>query len=712
MRSTLEEDQTICSTSNELRLADNSTQHQKSAPHGAPAAVPEWLIPISPTANLNTACNECQDRMLRAASAGIIDFFTIEEESNCTLCCMLRAKADIMGIWSCIDMRQMPEEDTIRVKRFTVAVQNGLRGMRSQYAIVPPQDDVAHLSIHSKDQEAVHPWKINFGNLKAKLSCCLANHGAHCNTKEKSSIQGLQVINCKTRMIELAEDDTEYVSLSYVWGKYGASKNAATLNEADTFAQRQPTNTTTFPRELPRKLELTIEDAIRVTLEMGFSFLWVDKYCIDESNPVEKNRHIRNMDSIYHSAAFTIIAAAGDDADHGLPGVSTRPRTSRTSCRVGNFLVLSGALHNGTETEYRPNQSDVLAQSTWNSRAWTYQEGLLSRRCLVFTDEQASFACRLTLVADGAETRPTAPKFSLEKQLHSGFLWREIAAVGIGSRPAEIASRIYEYSQRQLTRADDILNAFSGILRAFEKMDPPTYHLWGVPILSGTRGSDGGSRRPADVNRPLCDGFLRGLLWKADSPCVRRAGFPSWSWAGFSATKVVLFGLNLEVNLEDKGTDGESVRLYVELMDETIRSWAETEKRRYLKYVPCPPSRFLWLDAWTIQIKIRVQKAKANAASFGAVDRLFASYVDDSSRGVEVEGYDGDFLDFVKSQARKQRIFTSVILGSLSWSVLYAIVVWKVEGIAERAGIFRVDKLWYNEKIPMERLERQLTRLG
>ncbi|KAF9636489.1 hypothetical protein BFW01_g7385 [Lasiodiplodia theobromae] len=181
-------------------------------------------------------------------------------------------------------------------------------------------------------------------------------------------------------MIELAEGETEYVALSYVWGKYGASMNTAILNEADAFAHRQPANKTTFPRELPRKLELTIEDAIQVTLEMGFSFLWVDKYCIDENNPAEKKRHIRNMDSIYQDAAFTIIAAAGDDADYGLPGVSTRPRTSRTSCRVGNFLVLSSGLHNGTETEYRPNQTDVLSQSKWNSRAWTYQEGLLSRR--------------------------------------------------------------------------------------------------------------------------------------------------------------------------------------------------------------------------------------------------------------------------------------------------------------------------------------------
>ncbi|KAF4539250.1 uncharacterized protein LTHEOB_10414 [Lasiodiplodia theobromae] len=282
-------------------------------------------------------------------------------------------------------------------------------------------------------------------------------------------------------MIELAEDQTEYVALSYVWGKYGVSENAAILNEADAFAQPQPANKKTFPRELPRKLDLTIEDAIQVTLEMGFSFLWVDKYCIDENNPAEKKRHIRNMDSIYQDAAFTIIAAAGDDADYGLPGVSTRPRTSRTSCRVENFLVLSGGLHNnngGTETtEYRPNQTDVLSQSKWNSRAWTYQEGLLSRRCLVFTDEQASFACRLMMVADGSETRPT-PGFSLEKQLHSGFLWQEIAAVGIGGRPAEIASRIYEYSQRQLTRPEDILNAFSGILRAFEKMDPPTSFFW------------------------------------------------------------------------------------------------------------------------------------------------------------------------------------------------------------------------------------------
>ena len=38
-------------------------------------------------------------------------------------------------------------------------------------------------------------------------------------------------------------------------------------------------------------------------------------------------------------------------------------------------------------------RSDI-AKSKWNTRAWTYQEALLSRRRLVFTPRQVYFQCR------------------------------------------------------------------------------------------------------------------------------------------------------------------------------------------------------------------------------------------------------------------------------------------------------------------------------
>jgi len=39
-----------------------------------------------------------------------------------------------------------------------------------------------------------------------------------------------------------------------------------------------------------------------------------------------KHIQINNMDLIYSEAQLTIVAAAGEGADFGLPGISSRPR--------------------------------------------------------------------------------------------------------------------------------------------------------------------------------------------------------------------------------------------------------------------------------------------------------------------------------------------------------------------------------------------------
>jgi hypothetical protein len=94
------------------------------------------------------------------------------------------------------------------------------------------------------------------------------------------------------------------VTLSYVWGHSPAASGAG-------------------PGSLPKTFERTIEDAITIAVVLGFRYLWVDRYCIPQDNPAEKNSQIQRMGDIYANSALTIIAAAGDDAEFGLPGVSS-----------------------------------------------------------------------------------------------------------------------------------------------------------------------------------------------------------------------------------------------------------------------------------------------------------------------------------------------------------------------------------------------------
>lgn len=44
--------------------------------------------------------------------------------------------------------------------------------------------------------------------------------------------------------------------------------------------------------------------------------------------------------------------------------------------------------------------SDSIKQSKWATRGWTYQEGCLSRRRLIFTEKEVLFLCNKLLVKE------------------------------------------------------------------------------------------------------------------------------------------------------------------------------------------------------------------------------------------------------------------------------------------------------------------------
>ncbi|KAF2786839.1 HET-domain-containing protein, partial [Melanomma pulvis-pyrius CBS 109.77] len=173
----------------------------------------------------------------------------------------------------------------------------------------------------------------------------------------------LRVIDCRARTVRLAEPHEPYICLSYVWGKY------STISTFDGAA-------------LPSGLPQTIEDAIFVALELGIPQLWVDQYCINQKDLEEKMKTIQDMNLIYGGAELTIVAASGEDASGGLPGIRGTPRQIRRLVKSGDCTFWMSK-----------DISMSFRSSRWNTRGWTYQEGLLSRRRLVFTDARLYCQC-------------------------------------------------------------------------------------------------------------------------------------------------------------------------------------------------------------------------------------------------------------------------------------------------------------------------------
>lgn len=350
------------------------------------------------------------------------------------------------------------------------------------------------------------------------ISACDTHHPLCTASESRETAPDVQFINCQTRSVVSGNDlpsAAEYVALSYVWG-------------IKTPAKAGPETSIRPGNSLPEHVPAVIADAIKVTLALGFQYLWVDKYCIDQKNQATKHKQIFHMDAVYRHASLTIIAAAGADESTGLPGVTQDRTAKQTSIQTDEVNILSTL----------PSPVHQIVESKWASRAWTFQEAILSRRRLVFTEDQLYFECDSmhcyeSLCVSFDMLYATNGRHS---DAHNDFIKPKL--FGFGHQTAGILTYIHcaeEYSTRSLTFDEDSLNAFTGVTRSLEKSRmPPVRNICGIPFL-----------HPGDVATPSCNYLqmlLAGLSWRhkptSRSAPRRRKEFPSWSWAGWAGPVV------------------------------------------------------------------------------------------------------------------------------------------------------------------------------
>lgn len=220
-----------------------------------------------------------------------------------------------------------------------------------------------------------------------------------------------------------------------------------------------------------------------------------------------KTNQIIQMNKIYAHAYLTIVAAAGQDASYGLPGVGDQLRHAQGQVAVArNFDAI----------QICPHTSAELDRAAWSRRGWTYQEGYLSPRRLIFTDHQVSYLCGTSHFSESIRE----PKHFNYPRRAANFnhiipsLSDGAAAMWDDLKRRQLAN----YTRRRLTNECDSLNAILGIFRMFQ----PTgiRHVHGIPVQ--VAGYPTGS--------PLA--FPLAWHHEAERP-RRRCQFPSWSWSGW-----------------------------------------------------------------------------------------------------------------------------------------------------------------------------------
>jgi hypothetical protein len=408
----------------------------------------------------------------------------------------------------------------------------------------------------------------------------------------------LTVIDCTTRHLVRLPLENHYVTLSYVWGKAMGQIRRGTPRRPDStlgglrLAGTDKSGESDKAAALPTNPPLTIEDSLRVCKALDYRYLWIDRYCIPQSDRQLRARQLQQMDDIYCGSALTIIACAGAGPQYGLPGVS-RPRTPCPSIRNrrSEFMQMIPTVHD-------------IYSSTWASRAWTYQEALLAQRRLFFTDRQVYFESN-----DVVESELTTLTSVITRVLDP----RIYSQVTSSAFPGDIHKCIQEYSRRKLSFQSDVLNALLGILTYYGR-EHKTLHLWGMPFSKAT---------PASSDEPPRKGVItleESLCWYPKGPHVRVEGFPSWSWAGW-ASAVTWDIWRHDLKPASAPLTQGLVSVQVELNSGQILSWADYQAR-YAEFNDSSspsdrPSRFIHVKTFVSKIMYRSdQKNSAETTSW------------------------------------------------------------------------------------------------
>lgn len=292
---------------------------------------------------------------------------------------------------------------------------------------------------------------------------------------------------------------------------------------------------------------------------MGVRYLWVDSLCIVQDSTSSWELNAKAMHLVYGNAYFTICAADGD-ATKGLRAVnsilsrvrsygtrkdvSAQSQSAASSYHTAMDTTVGFPIEDDEKSEplviqhpvpllVSRSPENVIQGSPWDKRGWTFQERLLSRRCLIFAEGLIYFQCRSTVMSQDKHSDSSQRGWSQDcadsplrtlGELKERAFWFYMKCVGL-------------YSGRQLTKPKDILTAFQGsswlleqYLRAPLLYGLPRSHfdlalLW-TPVTTLCR-------RKKRVTGTLPSDQSSSDQGSSTDADFGDTEFPSWSWCGW-----------------------------------------------------------------------------------------------------------------------------------------------------------------------------------
>ena len=337
----------------------------------------------------------------------------------------------------------------------------------------------------------------------------------------------VHIVNRNLVRVVLSQEQTTYQSyaaFSHCWGK---AKTVKLLEE----------NMQVLLHGIPvLDLPVSYQEAILVCQALDISYIWIDSLCIIQDSKDDWTREAAMMQDVYQNSILNICASAA--ADNSEASFQYRDTSLIVPLEVD--VVSKGAETRRYQLVSSEHIGNDIVNSPLRSRAWVYQEDVLSKRSLSLTRSQLWWECRQTIAC---ETYPLAMPFNLlpenqaarlrarkELSRHSQKSGSSFSDDEINRKYWRWYNSIADYSECALTQPTDKLVALSGVAQSYRDLN----RLQDEDYIAGYWKSQ--------LPYALC-WQTKKLKWTYRPPVYIA---PSWSWAsiegaidyGFSAEEM------------------------------------------------------------------------------------------------------------------------------------------------------------------------------
>ncbi|OAL46641.1 HET-domain-containing protein [Pyrenochaeta sp. DS3sAY3a] len=328
------------------------------------------------------------------------------------------------------------------------------------------------------------------------------------------------------RVLETDEGEGHYACLSHCWG--GVEPSCRTTS-GTLAANQRGIAWDTMPK--------TFQDAVDFTRRLGLKYIWIDSICIIQDDLMDWAEQSAKMANIYENAFITLCATASSNDNGGcysIPPPLWRPHGFRITKDTTEYEVFIRCCLDERHIPawHTASRGSFMYNLPLMTRAWTFQERLLSKRLIHFVAGEVMWECSEMSDCEcfSAECEKQSPymQYHSSKANHRNTLHSEEDEV----LENYWNSIVFAYSGLKLTFEKDKLPALSGVAQQMSSRRPgDTYiaGLWKNSILADLRWSrwEDNTRRPGMYRAPSwswasLDGIVQGEYYSISTPIAER----------------------------------------------------------------------------------------------------------------------------------------------------------------------------------------------